>query len=819
MSETLNLEEISSIEGQSKTFDSVIGENYLRVYPYRLLNTSKQERKFIQVNTTSVISISNDKKHFDNKQTHTITDESGHQYFKVATSIDKRGMVLNINNTSVTGDKYSSMEDFTVITNQWNNSNSDHDYIFFIGRPYNEKDFNDGLQQAFIPGIISFASQTIENYHQNHPLANDENIFIEMPLNDIRTIANGYPNSDIIFLEYDVNDLDITIDKNGAKVPGYTIDMENHTLLHSIKTKIKTGDKTKNIDLTLKDGLTPFKMTPIDNQDNITMFADWFDYDMVMPLYLANILVTPKTLNSLVNTVIPGTTNKIFGQPEVDLISDAIMFSYGYATRWKDLPTYTVTEAEALKSVKPGDIKGDTLVGNTGIKIQKLIGKQPLQEIDLLFEAYIREHPEKENSIELKAIKQLTAALSRYIYSSYAIGRGQNSFNKIYLPWYLKPVTAIKLTHTGQHFKLDTTIEFKFESEWFEFKNGKVSVKPNLNISDVRMIQTDRKLTVPSVPDRLNGLSKIPLAGDISTTTSRDLMYMWYLPIGTEDEFNKLFLSKGEEIISTDEIRTTTTDWKRAYIDYRKIYSPSEEAKREAEQYLTNKYGVGNYAISSNGVLEFKTDNVELVETISSTKKYHILNDGTNTSYPAWGNTLLPYFSKLPTNIDTISYNNLQTDEQRAAWNYIVAYIFGNSDITALGEIAPEDMSKITIKTATADIGLPAGKYHYFEHQYRLVGLKYKLTVPVKEVNINRDTLFDKDKWKDFINHYLNLKGTTNKVSLYSEFNEGLNGISEITIASLWADTFTITLGNRQIKVKTINEYDETVAIQRILIT
>lgn len=65
--------------------------------------------------------------------------------------------------------------------------------------------------------------------------------------------------------------------------------------------------------------------------------------------------------------------------------------------------------------------------------------------LDSVIESYMRKYPTLfVNQDDMQSMKSLICALSRYIYSSYTIGKGGNQFNELYLPWYLEALGNIE---------------------------------------------------------------------------------------------------------------------------------------------------------------------------------------------------------------------------------------------------------------------------------------------------------------------------------------------------------------------------------------
>ncbi|MCS5736428.1 hypothetical protein [Herbiconiux daphne] len=63
-----------------------------------------------------------------------------------------------------------------------------------------------------------------------------------------------------------------------------------------------------------------------------------------------------------------------------------------------------------------------------------IAAKDPIKVIDSLFDNYQKTHYGANEDTHYLAVKEFTVALSRYIYSTYSIGKGQNNFNEVYLP-------------------------------------------------------------------------------------------------------------------------------------------------------------------------------------------------------------------------------------------------------------------------------------------------------------------------------------------------------------------------------------------------
>lgn len=71
---------------------------------------------------------------------------------------------------------------------------------------------------------------------------------------------------------------------------------------------------------------------------------------------------------------------------------------------------------------------------------------------------------------------------------------------------------------------------YVLESNFFSWDaNKNLTVKDilqNKNLSDVIVVNADRKITYPKIPLQMQMTTKLPMPSDISTTSQSDLMYM-----------------------------------------------------------------------------------------------------------------------------------------------------------------------------------------------------------------------------------------------------------------------------------------------------
>lgn len=81
-------------------------------------------------------------------------------------------------------------------------------------------------------------------------------------------------------------------------------------------------------------------------------------------------------------------------------------------------------------------------------------------------------------------------------------------------------------TRTIINLLADMKTTFTLFSRYFDVSGGTIKPKSSVNISEVKVMQTDRKITLPVIPDIIGEISKLPLPGDVDTTSSRDIQYI-----------------------------------------------------------------------------------------------------------------------------------------------------------------------------------------------------------------------------------------------------------------------------------------------------
>lgn len=150
---------------------------------------------------------------------------------------------------------------------------------------------------------------------------------------------------------------------------------------------------------------------------------------MVMPYFIAEKFAQDGglTLEQLKDVTVNNV--KYFTDAEVQLIRDMLSVSWAFATQFATFKRITDTTKNDYGKLDPNQV-----IGSQDLKLSALENKDPIKVVDGIFEKYLRDNAGASDREQLRAVKAIINALARYIYSSYTIGKGQNSFNEVYLP-------------------------------------------------------------------------------------------------------------------------------------------------------------------------------------------------------------------------------------------------------------------------------------------------------------------------------------------------------------------------------------------------
>ena len=302
------------------------------------------------------------------------------------------------------------------------------------------------------------------------------------------------------------------------------------------------------VDVKLNGQFVPWKVSINEIKNNKILYhMDWFDNNVVLSYWIAH--DWPADGTSLENLRI----NKFKIQDkDIKIISDMILLTYGFLNNFNFATRYVAADAEVQKNPSLlGKIKETYVCGYGDYKIFDAQNKEPSQYIQNVFDEYVLNNPAVQYShTRFGFLKALIVALNNFISTkTLSFGRTNNRFNEIYLPWFLslKDGEQIKVLKASQNVIgldgtpanrdiLDNKIKFVVKSMYWNKNFGivnnvfpdKIAYGNSIIFSNKKILNSDRSVSLPEVNEELKIKDKYSNVGDIITTTSEDLNYIFY---------------------------------------------------------------------------------------------------------------------------------------------------------------------------------------------------------------------------------------------------------------------------------------------------
>lgn len=857
----------------NKTFiQDVMPENVLRVYPYKMVNWRK-DKVFIQPNTISVVSVSQDP--FVNSASHDMElkfDADNSAYYFEALGIMNADGVLDISQaTSIYGVEFKYESNVVILTNDFKTSLIPEPLIATLKRPLNIADFEDENQEVFVIDAIQDSGnldvQSVNLTQGKMTLAS---------LSNINSYIASVQNARIKFVNYAVEDKATGKFSGIGSLPTYQagnfgIQIPKLSLFNNVKVRGNVNGNNEIINVSTDKYFIPVKATCVDIQDKTTLFLDWFDYNVAMPMFIAREFIFDtnggKSLNDL-NTL-SATQNAIPGivmtPKEINVIKDMILVSNLYSSSFAQCERFKQSDHEVSPpsgqqaTAKAGDLRPDWLIGTTGLNPVSIEGKQPQAVIDGIFEKYLRDNPTDENTIKVKVMKQIMCALSRYINSTYTIGQGQNAFNQVYLPWFLTPSASTPIQFTNNSSKRTyelNDIKFRIDSRWFDidFAGKKFTVKKDFEMSTMQLIQTDRQLTIPQPSDYLQAMNKLPLPGDIATNTSDYLMYNWYIPSTDQEVIEKFYLntvspstlSSGTKtqnkwtyttnpgtILNENEARAAIiADIARQGIDPSKIIitsgltNPTIITENVVHRIMDYFYWPNdiNSGFASSGGDDREGLSRQYRNGKDGAKAFNTMKGIINATYggPEY------YYGQASGNRGPIT-SAMMTQWLNTMFNMNSGANGTTKDMTFFTESAAYAYFRDPLNSDLLMFNLVYANPSRVNDTFSLKFQKYEVTYTVTgqqafdfETELERKKLFDKFTWKREFNKLIVQSSTASTgdeiIICKDEYDTTLNFLEEIDITLLWADSINIIFdGIPPLTIKLFSQDDDSMVIQRII--
>lgn len=815
--------------------EDYVPEELIKVYPYRAVFGTK-ERPFIDTQSHTIVRIDQQSvTDFKNLK----TDENGNLYTEMFGAWHNDTKLSIASGVSSFQKTVQKLKMFTAVTNDYIDTEDNKPDFFTIGLPFNKQKFQDGEIQVYYAPSIKATTQGLK---------------LDL-IEDGYNIDDADPMSTIMFQnvvmleeQLDKAGLGFTLDLGFGKNAviqdgdrnGVTMKFQSHTLLHSIKGKGKTVIKDNEgniiqrdygeINFNSKEKICPFKMTPISTKNKVQFFADWFDYDVVMPWFMIKEFKDGGSLSSVI-------------KDEVDrhMVEDMIILSAGFADQWLHAPRYTLSEVSNDKNLTRSDvgkIHADYRVGHAGYSIQSLEGKQAQKVCDDVYERHLRENPGfKLDERRYQSVKSVINALSRYIYTSYAIGRGGNAFNEIYLPWYLEPFLKTSVLYdkkieikenifsyvlSGTEYKnfseiKETTVKFQEKTNYYRtffsneifFKATNELVLPlETDVSNIKVIQTDRKLTIPELPQTINAIDKLPLPGDISTSSSKDLRYMFYLPIKSQKILEKIY-------IKSDVVTKPLKIGDRIKVQLPKTILGKELTQDEADAEVLKLYP--NAKIIKKPLV--KRNKKELFFGKASFPLHYRFvlykDDPKKRGFES--------FKLIESKSEDIK---VTASPKRFSYDSFIdgRDVFRGWDWRVYKDNYFRPIAKLNLKWGEFFKVIPRARYtretyevYYSEFDEAIVEITKDLGKDQTFSYQNRQLIFDKQNWRSFLNNFGIINSGFETYNLLEKENFVIDELDEIIISYVWGDECRLALsGSADYIIKLNNAEEESITEQRI---
>lgn len=586
--------------------------------------------------------------------------------------------------------------------------------------------------------------------------------------------------------EEDNYDIHITTIDTHTKTKRLQIGMSKYSDLYAML--IRGVDKNgieKPVPLkTNNTNLTPLLMNIIETKNRLVKYLPWFDYDIALPLINAKKFITPNTIKIL-------TTN----EKVLEVILDMFLIAYAFNDEFSFVE-YVIEGNDA------GKIKGNQYIGYQPKQASSLIGSTTSKALDSRFNRFLLDTRLAETSEEVRIVKQVIAGLSRFTGGQLAIGKGNNLFNAAYLPWYFElfstfTVKKIKLpspipgdTKQVDSFVLDKdTTRFRLKSSYFELNpngGGEIELPKELSLSQMRMIQTDRKITLPIPGDTHVKQDKLPTPGDIDTKTEKDISFIGYSFVD-QANLQQLFGTTANFSITVDTAKQFTSTLPSTAL-YDQVYSDKNISD------LFANLGYSGNLISGTVEEVLETMRIPAIATMAPIPGLGTLQ---MTKYNLW--------------IAGRDFGDL-------ADAFIPNAV---SSATGIASSNITDVKEIDLTFSPGETGTKTGFITFTLKKYRLAsGFVYNVNAGGTKTSsiYERQVIFDKDSKIEEIETFTPTSHAGDvSIPLNIELDEEVQ-ITEVIINRDWGQETNLILNGLDFKSKDFNVKDETIAIDRYLL-
>lgn len=721
------------------------------------------------------------------KRTKKFMEENGHTLVYLNTDVIEDWNVANNNEIEIIIDpeivesviKRNQIEKYKYnairtqfFTTDFKANKSQNTYWITLKEPFDKAKYDKGEQTVF-----KISSLTPSMLAEENPtgLINPEGA-AEGILENVEALTEDFDNASIDFTTSDAI----------KDVSSFTLGTSKYFGLQTIEVfgKDKQGIEIPQEIKSNSTTLTPLLVNIVDTQDKLTIYIPWFDHDFSPKLALIKEFNRGRAMNDIAN---------FKTKPHIlKYLLDLLMTSYAFADEF----SFVQYVADGNSA---GKIKGDQFIGYQPKQASALVNKTAMTINDSRYERFLREYPQTEVTADIRTIKQMTAALTRFLSSSQAIAKGKNNFHTIYLPFYLDLINSmqvksisVKSPLPGQQgnvtsYVLPEDITLIARSKYFNFAQDGTITNANIQtFSQSKTLQLDSKITIPTPQDVYQSINKLPRPRDIDPTKSDDISFLTYFHI-KPDKLNQLFSSEDRFDINLPAGTVITSPIPTATIDNGKFY---EKGKDEEKLFKELNYD-GQFL---DGVIE--TIDVKRRYSVTVTSNMHISGSGFMTS------------TVFPGRIDLDSYINKQEIINKFMDNF-------GTDPKTHGTTIIVSQDKVTgpIRTYVLEVTI---------HTYRLAsGFRYEVSkAGILSQNTNdREAVFDKLNLKRMLDLFSPAPAGGDVIIPTTHTLTTPIDVDEIVIRGIFQEKFTLDIKGSKYNFESFSIKNEKIAVDRIIFT
>lgn len=548
-------------------------------------------------------------------------------------------------------------------------------------------------------------------------------------------------------------------------------------------------------------------------------------------------------------------------------------------------------------------IDDQTRMGHGGYLLKNIANQNLKSILDGMISTHIMNNPAVQlANNRLSYLQAFTTALTTYFETNWTIGESVNGLHKVSLPWYLELVDKINyysntaeinlgkvlgnvkniyvlpnVSYSGgvctSYGKIKMQLKTLFFRDNFgsrQFINPTEDIKPisNMPVSSPIILQTNRKLVLPELPEILDTVEKPTNLYNVGHIN--DVRYMFYTPYEDEEQMKKLFLGNAElstkPLVVGDKIDIPefTTEWGSLWGKFNLVYAGSES---QNPPYYSGYYTLTRLFNDLNADAALM---LELYNSSTPKESRLIYKYNSHDSYSKYLKSRYPFAKLDDSSIDTkweIEKQVVELSEGQWMKFYVnkgdYAADFDSSGVKSyqyaamchaigrtlnlppmgrfLGDWSIKNKEYDLVKNNTLEGSATAywvepkewtfnkvGRNHWIVKSYIMKRVKFpKTTMTVvyspqagdwAYTYKERETMFNREEWRDLLSIY-NISTGIKTLTLSEINNYKINSISEINIKTLWNHDISLsTMNNGQIKIKPFNVDDETIINENILI-